>query len=224
MKRGVYQHKDGSFIATLGTKYLGYFSSEIDADNARTNAEIERYGKPQERMEIIIDGDVAKIPLHGRGKFHGYTTIDVADVELCRPISWTLSTQGYAVGRPKGSSNAIKLNRYLFFGVENNKTIIDHVNRDKLDNRRENLRMCSQRENGKNTSLKKNNTSGAKGVSKASKGKFRARIWLDRKEIHIGTFCNVFDAAKAYDRAAEIMHGEFAAKNMMPTPVSEMSG
>jgi HNH endonuclease/AP2 domain len=79
--------------------------------------------------------------------------------------------------------------------------VVDHINGDSLDNRVENLRVCSQIENGHNRSrLNKNNSSGVRGVSfhKAS-GKWRAFIRVDRKQIHLGLFDNKSDAEKAVE-------------------------
>ena len=91
--------------------------------------------------------------------------------------------------------------------------VVDHIDGDKLNNRRANLRLCSQADNTRNTRLGRNNTSGAKGVSLDVNGKWRARIWKDRKEIRIGTFDTVEEALAAYDKAAAELHGQFASPN-----------
>lgn len=67
--------------------------------------------------------------------------------------------------------------------------IIDHINKDPLDNRLCNLRYCLMKENTRNQRKHKNNTSGFPGVSwKKDKNKWKAFLMLDRKQIHLGYF------------------------------------
>lgn len=91
---------------------------------------------------------------------------------------------------------------------------VDHINGNRLDNRRENLRLDPDRKNTQNQGLSKNSTSGYKGVSwsKASSC-WVARIKVKNKKIHLGLFDTLTDAAKAYDKAALELHGEFSKTN-----------
>ncbi len=93
----------------------------------------------------------------------------------------------------------------------------DHINCDKLDNRRSNLRICDGTQNQANTNLRNLNTSGYKGVSRHNNrgkpGKWRAQIAIRGKKIHIGLFENLEDAARAYDETAIKYYGEFAKTN-----------
>lgn len=82
---------------------------------------------------------------------------------------------------------------------------VDHVNHDGQDNRPENLRAVSHRENMCNQSPHKNNTSGVTGVS-PYRGKWQAHIVVNRKKISLGTFAVLKDAAEARARA-EAAHG-----------------
>ena len=84
----------------------------------------------------------------------------------------------------------------------------DHINRDKTDNRRSNLRECTTAQNAMNSSLRRTNTSGVTGVSwHKGAGKWRARIMIDGKHMHIGYFSDKADAIAAR-RAAEIKYFE----------------
>lgn len=96
------------------------------------------------------------------------------------------------------------------------KVLTDHIDRNKLNNQRYNLRSCTNTENQHNGKVPKHNTSGFKGVGyKASAHKYRARARLDKKDIHLGYFDNPMDAALAYDKFAKENYGEFAAPNFL---------
>jgi hypothetical protein len=91
---------------------------------------------------------------------------------------------------------------------------VDHINHDGLDNRKPNLRLCTELQNLRNKRPKYGGTSKYKGViwSKANK-KFRARIYHNGKNIQLGYFINETDASKAYDKAAKKLFGQFAYLN-----------
>jgi hypothetical protein len=84
---------------------------------------------------------------------------------------------------------------------------IDHINRDRCDNRIENLRVVSHQENHRNTGLRKNNTSGAMGVSWfAASRKWSAYLMADGVKKHLGYFHERDDAVAAR-KAAEAEYG-----------------
>lgn len=92
----------------------------------------------------------------------------------------------------------------------------DHINGNKLDNRRSNLRVCNRAENKRNTPRHIDNQTGFKGVTTnkySKKNPFIAAITLNGKRIYIGCFANAEDAAKAYDEAAIKHFGIFAQTN-----------
>lgn len=94
---------------------------------------------------------------------------------------------------------------------------IDHINGVRNDNRIENLRECTHSQNHQNKKIPISNSSGYKGVSKAKGGvKWRARLKINGKEYHIGTFPNTVDAAKAYNKKAIEIYGDFACLNEIP--------
>lgn len=92
----------------------------------------------------------------------------------------------------------------------------DHINRDPLDNRLENLRIVSNQHNCMNRGLNKNNTSGYKGVSWHKKtGKWSVGIYYNYKRIYIGLFKNIKNAAKAYNDKAVELYGDYAWVNSL---------
>lgn len=91
---------------------------------------------------------------------------------------------------------------------------VDHANCDGLDCRRSNMRLATNAENNRNKITQSNNTSGYKGVS-WHKGdrRWRSQIKVDGKAIFIGGYHTPEAAARAYDDAARLYHGEFAKTN-----------
>jgi hypothetical protein len=93
---------------------------------------------------------------------------------------------------------------------------VDHINLNKLDNRRENLRIVTHAQNQKNQPLFSDNRSGYKGVDwMKNLSKWRARIVCDGREYHIGLFSDRKDAAVAYNEKAKEIHGQFARLNII---------
>ncbi len=89
---------------------------------------------------------------------------------------------------------------------------VDHINRDKLDNRIENLRPASRAQNSQNRDKYKNSLSKYKGVC-PWKSRFSAYIRVNKKQIHLGLFDSAKDAARVYDGAALKYFGEYARLN-----------
>lgn len=93
---------------------------------------------------------------------------------------------------------------------------MDHINRDKTDNMWTNLRECDVSKNNANKSRQKNNTSGYKGVGWFKRDeKWRAVIQYKGKYIHIGYFDCKHEAARAYNKKALELFGEFAHLNVI---------
>ena len=97
----------------------------------------------------------------------------------------------------------------LFYG-EWPDEFIDHINRDRADNKVENLRRASHKENMRNTPTRSHNRSGMKGVHIAGR-RFRARITANGKKVSLGRFDTAEAAHEAYVAAARKLHGEFAS-------------
>lgn len=92
---------------------------------------------------------------------------------------------------------------------------VDHIDRNKFNNLRSNLRKATSSQNGANVTKRlKNATSQYKGVAwMPSRNKWRARIKFMYESIHLGLFDNEVDAAKAYNKAAKSYFGEYALLN-----------
>jgi hypothetical protein len=91
---------------------------------------------------------------------------------------------------------------------------VDHRDGDGLNCRRGNLRLATKSENQRNRGLHKRNRVGLKGVSFHKRtGRWRADIKLPDRQKHLGTFATPEEAARAYDRAALELYGDFARLN-----------
>lgn len=137
-----------------------------------------------------------------------FVRFDAADIDLIKDRVWTLSKAGYAVSLDY--TDASTSMHVLIFGRQHGK-MIDHIDGNKLDNRRKNLRFATASENQFNTGIRKTNTSGCKGVSwNHRQSKWIANIRSDGKKIYLGSFSDKYEAAAAYESAAQKYHGEFA--------------
>ena len=94
---------------------------------------------------------------------------------------------------------------------------IDHIDRDKHNHKIENLRLASKSQNGANKAKRPGNYSSKyKGVCKVPSGKWVAVIQVKMKRVHIGTFDTEEQAARAYDKRAIKLFGQFALLNFPP--------
>ena len=92
---------------------------------------------------------------------------------------------------------------------------IDHINGNPLDNRLENLRLCTHAQNMANERKKAPHSSKYRGVNfNKYKGRWEAKIQSNSKPIHIGTFISETEAAKAYDTMAQELFGNLAQLNL----------
>lgn len=146
--------------------------------------------------------------------------VDDEDYEALSQWKWTYFECGYACrnirNRKEGWQKKIYMHHQVI-GRSTNKHV-DHINGNKLDNRKSNLRFATQHENMCNTGIRANNKSGYKGVSWHKQvNKWTVRIRTDTNYASLGLFDDKIEAAKAYDRAARHHYGEFARLNF-PNP------
>lgn len=93
---------------------------------------------------------------------------------------------------------------------------VDHIDGNRLNCRRTNLRRATKSQNGFNRGKAKHNRSGFKGVYLCQQtGRFRAEIRVNRKAVKLGRFDTPEQAARAYDAAARLYHGAFASPNFL---------
>ena len=151
------------------------------------------------------------IPVYCNDEIVAHAKVDDADFKWLNRHSWYFC-KGYAYRKERGVS------KYMHREIlgSRGKTRTDHINGDKLDNRRKNLRKCTASQNAINTGkYARAAESRYKGVSLHKKsGRWKARLFFRGKEIHIGYFSSEFKAAKAYNSEAKKRFGKFARMNV----------
>jgi hypothetical protein len=149
--------------------------------------------------------------------------VDDEDYEYLSQFKWNVNGGGYAEAWTpmiNGKRRRIKMHREII--KASNGLIVDHINHNCLDNRKENLRLCSHAESMMNRRKpNKSLTSQFKGVSfNTQMGKWKARIKANKRDIHLGYFDDEVEAAKAYNKACIELHGEYACVNVIEEPCS----
>jgi hypothetical protein len=136
--------------------------------------------------------------------------IDDSDFLSVSRHTWWLNTKGYAYTTI--AKKTVFMHRLIFYPGEG--LMVDHINRDKLDNRRANLRSSTHAQNIAN--LLRRTKSGFKGVCidvRVGGYRYRARVYSAGK-VYPGPFrTDAASAARDYDLIAREVHGEFAFQN-----------
>jgi hypothetical protein len=143
----------------------------------------------------------------------GYAAlVDDEDYEWLSHYRWRYNSKGYAVHytRVNGERKTVFMHRLILDAPRGLQ--VDHINRDRLDNRRANLRFATRSQNQANKERQKNNTSGYKGVNWHA-GRWAARIRVNRRRVHLGQYDDPETAALVYDAAARRFYQEFAGLN-----------
>lgn len=142
-----------------------------------------------------------------RGKF---AIVDDADFEALNQHAWFFMKTGYAARQGKRNGNKrtlIHMHRVIMNAPGNMH--VDHINGNTLDNRRENLRLCTPAEN----SVNRPGFHGSSKYKGVTLDKRRGRWYARHAGTHIGSFTNEIDAAIAYDEYVKSKHGDFAWLN-----------
>lgn len=139
-----------------------------------------------------------RVPL----KHGGFAVIDDEDYELVSAYKWRLNQHGYAVSHRmvEGKVEAVFMHRLI--NATPSGEITDHIDQDKLNNRRSNLRTASKSLNSFNSKIHTRNRSGYRGVSRVNR-RWRAAIVVDGRQVHLGYFDSPEEASAAYQRHLE---------------------
>lgn len=139
-------------------------------------------------------------------------TIDKEDYERVSKVSW-YNHCGYM--RARMGKKLVSLHRYLLDLSTEEKRQVDHIDRNKLNNCKSNLRLATASQNGANRRRQVNSINNYKGVSwKKDKKKWTASITQNGKQKHIGYYTTEEGAAIAYNEKAIELFGDFACINV----------
>jgi hypothetical protein len=150
--------------------------------------------------------------------------VDDDDYPLAAPYKWHRATHGYAARWEPDAVEGWSRKRQVdmhhhIMGTIPGQVIWDHVNGNKADSRRCNLRRVTYSQNMINR-RRCGRTSRYRGVDWCSRlGKWRARIRTDRRLVHLGYLDSEVDAARLYDEGAILYHREFARVNFPQLPM-----
>jgi hypothetical protein len=149
------------------------------------------------------------VPIYKHTHLTAYALVSPEDAWVL-DLSWTLHKAGYAMCCSSGPKDVLM---HRAVAKPSSSAVVDHINGNRLDNRRENLRNCTQAENARNT-RRIVNKSGARGVVFDMRDqKWAAAIGFQGRRIHLGRYDSPEEAGQAYDSAARQLHGEFAVLN-----------
>jgi hypothetical protein len=190
---------------------VSYFEEhEIPLILAELKPKIDHY----QRIKSI-ESDTAIIEIDGYN-----ILIDKTDIDKVMAIDWFITKRpkikdiyvahyDHIKNGKKNKTKSLFLHRYIANAQKNE--MIDHINMNTLDNRKNNLRLCDKSQNACNAGKSAANKSGYKGVSwDKRKGNWRAYIVKNKKQYYLGNFVNIEAAHAAYCKAAKELHGEFA--------------
>lgn len=180
-------------------KYGKFFDN-----NPRTNSDLNDYK---------INGDIVVFNLYNqKNEKVGQFIIDFDDIEKVKYHKWRLSHNHVVTGLPsKGTQRDLA---HIVLDVKPNGLsdfVVDHINGNAFDNRKENLRICSQSENVINKSFMSNNTSGFIGVSyRKNRERYDPEIRIGYTRCHLG-YCETLEQA-VYKRyiAEKLLFGNYA--------------
>jgi hypothetical protein len=190
----------GRFLRDSRTKSCGCLHREIVSQQSKKL--LRKIWEP-----IEIDEHTYGVPL-SKGLL---SLIDKEDFDKIKNYGWyarfdRVGKTYYAVTRTHGTN--IIMHRLILNAP--NSLVIDHTDHNGLNNRKSNIRICTQSQNCMNKKVQSNNTSGYRGVSfHKKKNKYQATIMDNRKQIYLGAFNTAIEASEAYQAAAKKLFGEF---------------
>lgn len=171
------------------------------------------HGSPTARMrqdpnQIWDDGKIGYVELYNiDNSVKSIAIIDAEDIDKVKKLKWCENGSGYAQATHKNRGKVVLMHRF----IKPYKVELDHKNRDKLDNRKSNLRVATRMENGRNRK-----SSGIyKGVYKSGNN-WIVRVWFNGDNVNIGSFADSTLAAHIYNDVATQLLGNksrFIKKN-----------
>jgi hypothetical protein len=137
-----------------------------------------------------------RVPLSGKAADGAYMLVSDEDYDRVNAIRWHMSSNGYAVNRNRdnGIKKTIRAHRFIMnapIGMD-----VDHINHNRIDNRRSNLRVCTRSQNLHNKECLGTWFDKRRSV-------WQVEVRVDKKKYYIGAFREKDEAVKAYREAKE---------------------
>lgn len=196
------------FLVQVIASKIKVWAAMLQASRPMVNPTLNRIN--MDILTAFSDDNVSYVPLTK----NQYAIVDTEHLELVSQFKWHYAN-GYA--SRNNCQKASRMHRLIFFahhGIVEQKTLdIDHINRDRLDNRIENLRLATRSQNGMNRESTCANTSGYKGVFRRDSGAWISKIKVQGEIFYLGQFASPEQAALAYNEAALRLHGSYAVLN-----------
>lgn len=159
-----------------------------------------------------MDGDdIVLIPLYHRTSttIIGWTVIDAIDYPVVSKIRWhQFKVRQYTYVTSRTNGQTVWLHRFICGLGKGREPQVDHYNHDTLDNRRDNLRICSQGQNLQNRFVNSNSNTLIRSVHKSGL-KWRVRVKLNGKRQDIGSF-DTLEEAEIMARSWRMLNMPFA--------------
>ena len=167
--------------------------------------------------DFRVEGNIAIFDLYSTNQIkNGEFIIDAEDVEKVRYHKWRLSYGHICTGNCTKSNPTILLHRFIM-NCNDDNMVVDHINCNPLDNRKSNLRICTQNQNLYNKSFMSLNTTGFIGVSpetrKYRKANYCAEIRFENHKFYLGAYELLSEAVCARLVAEHILFGQYRNDN-----------
>jgi hypothetical protein len=173
----------GSALTSGNSKSCGCYAKEVHKQRGLLARKQNKY---------IINKDIAYIQLDNSEKV---AIIDSEDVDKVKKFKWFLTGDGYVQANDLDNKKTIKLHRLIANNYTSRPT--DHINRNKLDNRKANLRICDAIDNANNLKISPLNTTGHKNIVRAANNKYAATFIHYGKTYRCGTYNSIEEALTA---------------------------
>lgn len=191
----------GDYLRNGGTKSCGCYNKEI------AKSRMKKYNQ----FDMSNDYGICYA-----GNTNDQILFDKEDFDLIKDLYWVV-TNSHDNCDYKRVQACVTHGCYIRFhnAIINvpKGHVVDHINRNPLDNRKCNLRICTQKENVRNRRQNTNNKLGVKGVYQIKNGSYCSKIECNGKVEYLGLYKTIAEAANAYDTRAKELFGEFAYLN-----------
>jgi hypothetical protein len=198
-------------------KYFDINNNEVYTLEEANYVEMELFGK---HSNLLIKDQLSK---YINTTNNNTMLISKESLPIILDYCWYLSKDSYVVGYPALSSVdrlypsslavGIKLHRLIKPNVPKGY-VVDHINRNRLDNRINNLRVCTYKQNSYNKTKPSNSKYKYKGVKQNKNGSWSASVSKDGKKHTINKIASELEAASIYNALCEDLFGIYAAKNL----------